>query len=159
LIQLGYLSSYSDAGLLVLRVILGFIMVVHGAPKLFGPARPMMRGGMSQLGIPPVLFDLVGILEFLGGILLIMGLMTRVVSLLFLFEMIGTIALYFSKLGTMVPPPEMLHQMVSSSRKVMRGFVAGVGGWEFDLLILGAALLLFFLGPGAVSVDALLLIF
>jgi hypothetical protein len=73
--------------------------------------------------------------------------------------MIGTIALYFSKLGTMVPPPEMLHQMVSNSRKVMRGFMAGVGGWEFDLLILGVALLLFFLGPGAVSVDALLLVF
>ncbi len=159
MIQLGYLSSYGDTGLLMLRVILGFIMVVHGAPKLFGPARPMMRGGMSQLGIPPVLFDLVGVLEFLGGILLILGLMTRLVSILFLLEMTGTIALYLSKLGTMVPPPEMLHQMVSSSRKVLRGFVAGVGGWEFDLLILSVVLLLFLLGPGSLSVDALLRIF
>ena len=53
MIQLGFLSSYGDAGLLLLRVILGFIIVVHGAPKLFGPARPMMRGGMTQLGIHP----------------------------------------------------------------------------------------------------------
>jgi putative oxidoreductase len=106
MIQLGFLSSYGDAGLLLLRVILGFIMLVHGAPKLFGPARPMMRGGMSQLGIPPVLFDLVGVLEFLGGILLILGLMTRVVSLLFLLEMIGTISLWLSKLGTFVLPLE-----------------------------------------------------
>jgi len=159
MIQLGFLSSYGDAGLLLLRLILGFIMVVHGAPKLFGPARPMMRGGMSQLGIPPVLFDLVGVLEFLGGIFLILGLMTRVVSLLFLLEMIGTISLWLSKLGTMVPPPEVLHQMVSNSRRFMRGFMAGAGGWEFDLLILGVALLLLLLGPGSFSVDALLRIF
>jgi uncharacterized membrane protein YphA (DoxX/SURF4 family) len=60
MIQLGFLSSYGDAWQLLLRVILGFIMVVQGAPKLFGPARPTMRGGMTQLGIHPVLFDLVG---------------------------------------------------------------------------------------------------
>jgi hypothetical protein len=29
MLQLGFLSSYGDAGLLLLRVILGFIMVVH----------------------------------------------------------------------------------------------------------------------------------
>ncbi|MEM0375429.1 MAG: DoxX family protein [Nitrososphaerota archaeon] len=156
MIQLDFLGTYGDAGLLVTRLILGFIMIVHGAPKLFGPARPMMRGGMSQLGIPGALFDLVGLLEFLGGITLIIGFLTRVVALLFLLEMIGTIALYLGKLGTMVPPPEMLHQMVINSRRFMRGFVAGVGGWEFDLLILGVALLLFLLGPGAYSVDALL---
>jgi putative oxidoreductase len=159
MLQFGFLSSFGDAGLLLLRVILGFIMVVHGAPKLFGPARPTMRGGMTQLGIPPVLFDLVGVLEFLGGIFLILGLMTRVVSLLFLLGMIGTIALYLGKLGTMVPPPEVLHQMVSNSRRFMRGFMAGAGGWEFDLLILGVALLLLLLGPGSFSVDALLRIF
>ena len=100
-----------------------------------------------------------GVLEFLGGIFLILGLMTRIVSLLFLLEMIGTIALYLGRLGTMVPPPEMLHQMVSNSRRFMRGFMAGVGGWEFDLLILGVALLLLLLGPGSFSVDALLRIF
>ncbi len=159
MIQLGFLSSYGDAGLLVLRVILGFIMLVHGAPKLFGPARPMMRGGMSQLGIPTVLFDLVGVLEFLGGILLILGLMTRLLSILFVLEMLGTISLYIGKLGKMVPPPEMLHQMVSQSRRFMRGFIAGVGGWELDLLVLGVALLLFLLGPGSLSVDALIRIF
>jgi uncharacterized membrane protein YphA (DoxX/SURF4 family) len=53
----------------------------------------------------------------------------------------------------------VLHQMVSNSRRFMRGFMAGVGGWEFDLLILGVALLLLLLGPGSFSVDALLRIF
>jgi uncharacterized membrane protein YphA (DoxX/SURF4 family) len=48
--------------------------------------------------------------------------------------------------------------MVASSRRVMRGFIAGVGGWEFDLLILGAALVLLTAGPGAISIDSLLAI-
>jgi uncharacterized membrane protein YphA (DoxX/SURF4 family) len=50
----------------------------------------------------------------------------------------------------------MLQQMVANSRRVMRGFIAGVGGWEFDLLILGTALLLLTTGAGAFSVDAVL---
>jgi uncharacterized membrane protein YphA (DoxX/SURF4 family) len=32
------LSAYTDLGLLTLRLFLGFIMVVHGTPKLMGPA-------------------------------------------------------------------------------------------------------------------------
>ncbi len=153
---LGDLSGFVDIGLLVLRVVLGFIMVVHGAPKLFGPMRKQMRGGMSQLGIPGGLFDLAGLLEFVGGIALIIGFWTQVAGLLFFIEMIGTIVLYLSKLGKFVPPPEVLQQMVAGSRQFMRGFMSGVGGWEFDLLILAAALLLVFTGAGAYSVDSLL---
>ncbi len=153
---LEFAAQYQDAGLLLLRVFLGFIMVVHGMPKLSGKMRQQMRSGMAQLGIPGVLFDLVGLLEFIGGIALILGVFTRVAALLFAIEMVGTISLYLSKMGKMVPPAEMLQQMVSNSRRFMRGFVAGVGGWEFDLLILGAALLLFTTGAGGISVDILL---
>ncbi len=150
------LSAYTDLGLLVLRIFLGFIMIVHGVPKLAGPARQQMRSGMSQLGIPGALFDLVGLLEFVGGVALILGVLTRVAALLFALEMVGTIALYVGKLGRFTPPPEVLQQMVANSRRIMRGFVSGVGGWEFDLLILGAALLLLTAGAGALSLDALL---
>jgi putative oxidoreductase len=77
------LNPYTDIALLVLRVFLGLIMVVHGMPKLMGPARQQMRANMSQLGIPAALFDLVGLLEFIGGLALIFGVLTRVASLLF----------------------------------------------------------------------------
>jgi putative oxidoreductase len=152
------LSAYTDLGLLTLRLFLGFIMIVHGLPKLAGPARQQMRGGMAQMGIPAILFDLVGLLEFIGGIALIVGFLTRITSLLFALEMVGTIGLYLTRLGRFAPPPEMLQPMVASSRRVMRGFIAGVGGWEFDLLILGAALVLLTAGPGAISIDSLLAI-
>lgn len=151
-----FASQYTDFGLLFLRLFLGLIMVVHGLPKLGGPARGQMRVGMAQLGIPGPLFDLVGILEVVGGAALILGVLTRVAAVLFALMMVGTISLYIARLGKFVPPAEMLQQMVANSRRVMRGFVAGVGGWEFDLLILGAALVLLTAGPGAISIDALL---
>lgn len=153
---LGFMSAYTDLGLLLLRLFLGMIMVVHGMPKLMGPARQQMRAGMSQLGVPPILFDLVGLLEFVGGIALALGLLTRIASALFALQMVGTIALYLGKLGRFTPPPEMLQQMVANSRRVMRGFIAGVGGWEFDLLILGVAVVLLTAGAGAFSLDAAL---
>ncbi|MEM1942693.1 MAG: DoxX family protein [Candidatus Caldarchaeum sp.] len=153
---LDFMAAYLDAGLLVLRVFLGFIMLVHGMPKLAGQARPQMRNAMAQLGVPGPLFDMVGLLEVVGGIALLVGGLTRVAALLFSLMMVGTIILYLTKLGRTVPPPEMLVQMVAGSRRVMRGFVSGVGGWEFDLLILGSAVLLFITGAGAYSVDALL---
>ncbi|MEM0382256.1 MAG: DoxX family protein [Nitrososphaerota archaeon] len=152
----GFLEQYSDVAFLILRIALGFMMVVHGFPKLFGPARPQMRSGMAQLGIPQTLFDLVGLLEFLGGIFLIAGFLTRIVAILFALEMVGTIALYLSVLGKFTPPPEMLSQMVANSRRVMRGFVSGVGGWELDLLILAVALLLLITGAGALAIDSIL---
>ncbi len=150
----GFLEQYSDVAFLILRIALGFMMVVHGFPKLFGPARPQMRSGMAQLGIPPLLFDSVGLLEFLGGIFLIAGFLTRIVALLFALQMIGTIILYVSVLGRWVPPPEIMSQMVANSRRVMRGFISGVGGWEFDLLILCVSILLLTTGAGPISLDA-----
>ncbi len=156
MILLGFLEQYSDVALLILRIALGFLMFVHGVPKLVGPARPQMRSGMAQVGIPPLLFDLVGLLELLGGVLLIAGFLTRIVAILFALEMVGTIFLYLSVLGRVVPPPEVLSQMVANSRRVMRGFISGVSGWELDLLILAAALLLLTTGAGAFSIDAML---
>ncbi|MEM0440475.1 MAG: DoxX family protein [Candidatus Caldarchaeum sp.] len=156
MVFLEFASSYVDVGVLVLRVFVGFIMLVHGLPKLAGPVRPQMRNAMSQVGVPGPLFDLVGLLEVVGGLALIFGFLTRVAALLFALMMVGTIVLYLTKLGVMVPPPEMLTQMVQGSRRIMRGFIAGVGGWEFDLLILGVAILLFTTGAGAYSIDALI---
>lgn len=155
MVLLNFLGQYTDIALFLVRAFLGAIMIIHGAPKIFGPVRRQMREGMSQLGIPPTLFDLVGLLEFLGGLFLVFGFLTRLVSLLFALQMVGTIILYIAVLGKTVPPPEMLSQMVASSRRIMRGFVAGVGGWEFDLLILGVAILLLTTGAGAFSLDQL----
>jgi uncharacterized membrane protein YphA (DoxX/SURF4 family) len=63
------LSAYTDLGLLTLRLFLGFIMVVHGTPKLMGPAWQQMRVGMTQMSIPGALFDFAGLLKFSAELL------------------------------------------------------------------------------------------
>ncbi|HEX8747209.1 MAG TPA: DoxX family protein [Pyrinomonadaceae bacterium] len=60
----------------VIRIILGFLFIPHGAQKLFGFMAP------PQWSTPP-LFSLVGIagaLEFFGGLLILLGLFTRPVA-------------------------------------------------------------------------------
>lgn len=60
----------------VLRIILGFLFIPHGAQKLFGFMAP------PQWSMPPIisLTGIAGSLEFFGGLLLLLGLFTRPVA-------------------------------------------------------------------------------
>jgi putative oxidoreductase len=143
------LSSFIDVVPLAVRITVGVLMIVHGAPKLFGPARSQMREGMKMAGIPGGLFDLVGLLEFLGGIALLIGFLTRLVSLLFILEMIGTIILYNTVLWKMPLPRGALEQAFKQTHGYMFG-------WELDTLVLSSAIVTLILGGGAFSIDAIL---
>lgn len=75
---------------------------------------------------------LITALEIGGGLLLIIGLGTRIVALLFALEMIGTTLLV----------------------KVDMGLIAqGGAGAELDLAMLAGSLAILFLGPGKLAVD------
>ena len=67
----------------VLRIVAGFLFMLHGAQKLFGFPAPMPGGG------PPLmsLFGFAGILEFFGGLLIMLGLFTRPVAFILAGEM------------------------------------------------------------------------
>ena len=77
------LSAWTPKLLSVLRIVVGFLFIVHGTQKLFGfPAA--MPGG------PAPMFSLIGIaglMETIGGALMIVGLMTRPVAFLLAGEM------------------------------------------------------------------------
>lgn len=123
-----------DWGPLVLRLFLGIIMMVHGFPKLFvAQSREGTLGWLKSMGIPPALGILVGILEFLGGLGLVLGLLTQPVALLIVVEMIGTTILSKTKMGKKL-----------------------VLGYELDLAYLAMALALVLLGPGRLSIDRVL---
>ncbi|MDW0147449.1 MAG: DoxX family protein [Nitrososphaeraceae archaeon] len=47
------------------------------------------QGFLRSVGIPPVLAVLIGLLEVIGGILLLVGVVTRITAALFVIEMIG----------------------------------------------------------------------
>lgn len=86
-----------DLGLLVLRVGLGLIFVLAGWSKLseMEPVVAMFAG----LGLPAFVAWLVALVEFVGGLLLIVGLYVEIVGWLLAIVMLVAILLVKSDLG------------------------------------------------------------
>ncbi len=126
---------------LLLRLALGVIFVAHGYPKLFKKeAGPKGTAAfLSSVGIPAALFFayVVGIVEFFGGILLILGLFTRAVGIAIAINMLVAMARVKFKTGL--------------TAKVMEG--GWVGGFELDLALFTMALVLALFGAGNFSID------
>lgn len=131
-----YADTLAPYALTFLRVLTGITFLLHGLPKIQGFSG--FTGFVGSLGFPvPVAFAaLIVALEVLGGLLLIAGLGTRWVAILFAVEMLITTLL------VKLPGP---------------GFIAPPGaqnaGAEVDLLLMAAALMLFAFGPGPLSID------
>jgi putative oxidoreductase len=60
----------------ILRIIVGFLLMAHGAQKLFGFLAPPGMPAATTLSLMWV----AGVLEFFGGLLLLIGLFTRPVA-------------------------------------------------------------------------------
>lgn len=137
-------SPYSDLGLFILRLAAGIIFLVHGWPKL-NPNSPMkgpagFGGFLKQMGVPmPIFFGwVVALLETLGAVLLILGLGTRVLAVLFAIDMLVAI-------------------LVAKKRVMKVGFSAQQAtGWEFDFILGAVALSLLFTGAGNIALDPVL---
>src|ERR1700690_2987237 len=85
------LDRLQPLALLVLRIVLGVIMVGHSYPKVFGGLFhyvQMIRG----MGLPGWLAYVSVAAEFLGGILVILGLLTRCAALAIVLDFGGAIA-------------------------------------------------------------------
>jgi putative oxidoreductase len=96
----------TDIGLLIVRIGIGLLFVVAlGLPKLMaGPERwEGIGGAIGALGLPVVLPKFFGLLaalaEFLGGLLLVTGLLHRVGAALILLVMIVATATKLQKAG------------------------------------------------------------
>ena len=128
-----------EIGLLLIRVVLGGIMVAHGAQKLFGwfggPGLAGTGGWLEAMGLRPARAwaGLTGLAEFGGGALLILGLLTP----------LGAAAVA----GVMLVAIATVHWG--------NGFFKSNGGYEFNLLIVAAAIALAITGPGTISIDDL----
>lgn len=125
----------------VLRVIVGITFLLMGIPKVQNPAG--FIGFVTSLDFPAP--EIIGwipiVLEPLGGLLLILGIGTRVVSFFFLIEMIITAFYVKAYHGT---------PFIQASGKAGTGF-------ELDVLLLGAALMLVVVGSGALSLQRMIL--
>jgi len=72
-----FYAVWSPRVLSVLRIVVALLMMQHGAQKLFG-----FPAGAQATPTPPLMsmMGFVGILEFFGGLLLLLGLFTRPVA-------------------------------------------------------------------------------
>lgn len=133
-------SPYSDWGLLILRIAAGIVFLAHGWPKL-NPNSPIRASGgfsefLKQIGVPlPIFFAwVVTLLETIGSVLLILGLGTRILAILFAIDML--VAIY-------------------AKTQVMKvGFSSQEAtGWELDFLLFAISLALLFTGAGDIALD------
>jgi putative oxidoreductase len=129
----------------VLRLAVGSVFVAHGAQKLFG----VWGGGglsgtaafLAQLGLAPAAYPLailLGLVEFGGGVLLILGALTVFASLALAVAM--AVAIW------------KVH--LANGFFLNWNLLPGQGhGYEFNLVLIAALVSLMLTGPGAFSVD------
>lgn len=123
------LYRHGDWGLLALRLAVGVIFIYHGFDKWT----------MDTVGyIMPIL----KYAEPIGGVALILGVLTQLAALGFVIIMLG--AIYMKASGFGQQPLDVL------------GSFGGQGGWEFDLVILAGCIALLLSGAGRMSLDAVM---
>jgi putative oxidoreductase len=126
-----------DIGLLLLRLIVGLTLAAHGAQKLFGWFGGYGLAGtgafFEKIGFVPGKRHafLAGLTELGGGMALALGLATPLASA--------------ASVAVMVVAAGSVH--------IKKGFFLSNGGYEYNLVLGGAALSLAFTGPGLLSVD------
>ncbi len=131
------MARFAGLAPLVVRVIVGIIMAAHGWQKLQGgPAN--FGQGLAGLGVPLPVFMayVVTFVELVGGILLIVGLLSRLAALLLTINLVMAILLVKVNVGLLSPE--------------------GAVGAELDLALIAGFLVILLAGPGRLSLDHVL---
>ena len=134
------LTSQSSLSALPLRVSAGAIFAAHGAQKLFawfgGYGLDGTGQWMESIGLAPgyVMALLAGSAEFFGGLLLILGLLTRPAALVLAVTMVVAIL----------------------SVHIQHGLFMANNGYEFGLALLAISVALVFQGSGRFALDNVL---
>ncbi|WP_163538478.1 DoxX family protein [Gracilibacillus sp. YIM 98692] len=121
-----------EIGTFILRVVLGLIFFVHGLDKFQGGIENT-AGWFESIGLPGFLAYGVALVELIGGIALILGLFSRVVSGLLAIIMVGAIV----------------------KVKLAVGFLGNgqMAGYELDLALLAMAVFITINGSKAYALD------
>ena len=80
---ISWLDSQKGNGLLLLRIALAVILITAGYGKLFNMGIPAVIERWTEAGLvaAPVLGTIVPILEFFGGIAILLGILTRLLGI------------------------------------------------------------------------------
>lgn len=123
------LVQYNDIGLLILRLAVAAIFIYHSMPKLKNA-----KSIAPMLGAPAVIVLLLGVVEMLSSLGLVFGVYVRLAALLLAIVMLG--AIYFKTVKWSIPFAAM-----------------DKTGWEFDLILLTASIILLISGGGAIGIG------
>lgn len=133
------LAALKPLALLLVRLVVGAVVLGHGFPKLFTETASYMER-FPQMGFPAWAVYVAGTVEFFGGLLLVVGLLTRIAAFFISGQMFVTFLAVHWKMA----------------ERGIFGFL-GRSGDELPLLMCVSAFLLFVLGAGALSLDRLIL--
>ncbi|MCE1164061.1 MAG: DoxX family protein [Bacteroidetes bacterium] len=131
--QIGEQNAAASSALLLVRLVMGTAFIFHGWGKIQSPFGWMPE--QAPMHIPPFFQSLSALAEFGGGIALVLGVFTVLVSAGLVINM--SVATY-SHLVVMKNP------FIS---------LKGGGSYELALVYLVIAVLFFIFGPGKFSLD------
>ena len=127
----GFLNRLQPLALLVMRLVLATVMIAHGSPKVFG-GMPRFQTIVTGIGFPAWMAYIAAGTEFLGGILVLLGIWTRPAAFAITIDLAVAIIKVHAKSG-----------------------LRGPGGFEFPLSLVTIAFALIFFGAGPISLDAI----
>jgi len=127
--MLPLLTNYGDLAALALRFAISAIFIAHGWPKI--KDLKTTASNFEMMGFKPGNFwgTVVAVVEFIGGLCILFGFLTQIAAVLLAIDM-----------------------LVASIWKIRSGQKL-IGGYELDIILLTAALVLATLGPGIYSLD------
>src|ERR1700759_316902 len=135
------METDDDAGMLIVRVFLGLVMLPHGAQKLLGwfggHGFAATLQGMPSMGLPAAIVLLVILAESFGALGLITGFLGR-------FCAFGIFAVMVGAVLTVHLPNRFFLNLVGAQK---------VEGFESHLLAIGVAIAVMVKGSGRMSVD------
>lgn len=121
--------SHLDLALFLLRIVLGAAFIFHGWSKVSG-----MEGTVSMfasMGVGTFLTYIAAYTEFLGGVAILLGVITRLAG--------GMLAIF------MIAAIYLVH--------LDKGYSMMNGGYEYQLLLLVSVVLVALVGPGKYSLH------
>ncbi|MER7080626.1 putative oxidoreductase [Saccharopolyspora kobensis] len=113
-----------DVTALVARLVVGVTFIAHGYQKLGINGMDKVVASFGEMGLPPVAAWFTALVEVIGGIALILGVLLPVAGVLLAAIMVG--AIFTAHLGA--------------------GFFSSDGGFEYPLVLAGVSLALGFSG-------------
>jgi putative oxidoreductase len=129
-------STLTTSARTILRIVAGFLFAAHGWQKFNEFTIAGTQAAFAQMGVPAanLAAPVIATLELVGGVALILGVLTRVFAALLAVNMLGALFLVHAPAG----------------------IYAATGGYELVLILAAAALAVALVGAGKVSVDKVL---